>query len=232
MNATNDATVAGIKQPPSSTTKPETGLPPFPWPPETPSSRIEIPRKGLLSPGKNLSISEVQSLLSDTLWAAGYLERSYYSVPGGFALVTRIEGITDVGKPLGETLRYLVSDAEKPFSLPNYILELFVAPKGKYRFLVFIVSDEAIKLSVKELSEEAAIDRLNKGAVSFPSKHFNDSNFTDDHDITVLIYEYELSEAKSQPKLASPGIGSGLHLLNSGISSALNTHVYDAEILK
>jgi hypothetical protein len=197
-------------------------FPAFPWPPDRPSSHTVIPRKGSLARDSKLSLSDVQGLLSDSLRSAGYGQQSYYSAPGGFALVTRLEGIDRNGKPLSDDLRYRLADDKAAFSLATYIKELFLAPDGMYRLLVFVISDESFVTGDSTLSEEKAITLLDQGALSLPVEVFAKIGFSNGHAITALIYEYAVDQSAKEPILILPGrIRPQTHLDKSGISAEL-----------
>jgi hypothetical protein len=51
---------------------------------------------------------------------------SYYRVPGGFALIARLERIDDTGKALSENERFLPPDAKKSFDIGSYVGQLFL----------------------------------------------------------------------------------------------------------
>ena len=127
--------------PPSPTpTLPSPGLPDYPWPPEEPSSLVRIDS---LYPDDwhERSLFEVAELLTAALQEAAYLELGFYAAPGGFVMVTRLEGTDAAGAPLAAERRYQLSDDRSDFSFREYVLSLFFAPKGYYRFIAFVVSD-------------------------------------------------------------------------------------------
>ncbi len=197
-------------------------LPKFPWPPETPSSRMSLPREGILARDSELSLADVEYLLSVALSNAGYYEQSLYSVPGGFALVTRLKGIDDKGNPLGEEMRYKLPKDEKPFSLTSFVSDLFFAPEGHYRFVAFVISNTPFRASTETLSETAALTRLQEGASALP-KSFDKRPFTNAHNVDAMVYEYQINATQSNAELILPGrLSPKTHLVKSGLASSFN----------
>ncbi len=196
-------------------------LPDFPWPPERPSSRMRVDKKWLVTDTGVLTLGDIEARLTDALTAAGYYEQSFYAVPGGFALVTRLEGIDKDGKPLSDDLRYMLPYDEKPFSLTEFVGGLFFAPEGYYRFVTFVISDKPFMTSKEGLSEMDAVARLQEGASDLPSS-IQDMAFGDKYNIDALIYEYRKPSGQASPELLRPGrLPPQTHMTNSGISNAL-----------
>ena len=97
-------------------------FPQFPWPPPKPSALYVIPRGLLVDKefGGTPNLADIQGKLTDALDGAAYYERSYYSVPGGFAMVTRMERIRQDGTA-DLARRWMDVKAEENFSLLAYI---------------------------------------------------------------------------------------------------------------
>lgn len=111
------------------------GIPAFPWPPPKPTSRAPLARNLLATEPANLG--DVARHLEASLASVGYAEYSYYSVPNGFALATRMEQITPQGAPKPDPLRWSSALPPQPvFSLADYMRALFIAPQGDYRVIV------------------------------------------------------------------------------------------------
>ncbi|MBV8774528.1 MAG: TonB family protein [Deltaproteobacteria bacterium] len=71
----------------------------FPWPPPKASARVVLPGRLFQESNQQLPLRAIDLKLSTALESAGYLERSYFAVPDGFALVTRLEQIDIDGTP-------------------------------------------------------------------------------------------------------------------------------------
>lgn len=162
-------------------------LPAYPWPPEAPSWRVDLGQGD--GTGKTSQL-DVWTHLKATLSASGYLEWGVYEVPGGFAAVTRLEAIDSTGKPLAGAERFAPPDRSQTFSLSTYLSQLFFAPEGKYRFVVFVVTDQPFTTAAKTLAENEAVERLERGASSLPSA-YGQLPFSGAHTLHALIYEFE-----------------------------------------
>ena len=207
--------------PPSrtGTTEPaaQVSLPHFPWPPPRPSAQMTLPRARLIAALEhNPSLYDVGDHLSRALDDAGYVERSYYAVPNGFALVARLERILDNGRPAPNGFRYL-PPGEEPFSLTAYLSGLFVAPVGRYRQIVFVVTDRPFAATGDELDQREASDLLREGADRLPA-YFRSIPFGEDYAVASLIYEFEKTGAVGQMRQLPDGrLGAQTHLTRAGI---------------
>jgi hypothetical protein len=69
-------------------------LPDFPWPPPKPSAGAHISFNKL---NKFATFGDINKIISSALDSGEYDERSYFNVPNGFAIVTRLEQIDPYG---------------------------------------------------------------------------------------------------------------------------------------
>jgi len=200
----------------------ESEMPRYPWPPEAPSSRIEIDRMFKPPLKEGMSLFDVSERLSDALADAGYYEKSYYSAPGGFAMVTRLEATDKKGAPLGDEERYRLPAEERDFGFAEFIRNLFFAPEGYYRFIVFIVTDVSFTASEKELGESEALDRLKRGYSGLPDE-YHSIPFSSSHRVEALIYEFKKGAGDQDVEKLLPGrLPPQLHITNSGLGPALD----------
>lgn len=114
----------------------------FPWPPPMPSAREVLPPE-LFGAGRLMTLGEADTLLAWALRSNGYTEMGYYEVPGGFAIVTRMEQINDGGGFAPARWRLDPGPLVR-FSLRAYLEALFTAPRGRYRVTVFVVTDTPV----------------------------------------------------------------------------------------
>ena len=211
---------SGIKTTPEINT--ESDMPRYPWPPEAPSSRIKIDRMFKPPLKEGMSLFDVSERLSDALADAGYDEKSYYSAPGGFAMVTRLEATDKKGASLGDEERYLLPAEERDFGFVEFIRNLFFAPEGYYRFIVFIVTDVSFAASEKELEESEALDRLMRGFSGLPDE-YRSIPFSSRHRVEALIYEFRKGAGDQDVEKLLPGrLPPQLHITNSGLGPALD----------
>jgi hypothetical protein len=199
-----------------------TALPEFPWPPPEPSARTELPVSLFNDPGKaNPSLASVGARLVGALERARYFEYGYYRAPGGFALVARLERMTSDGTPLPEEFRFLQPGSQEPFSLTAYVKQLFFAPEGLYRQIVFVASDQPFAATGARIDAKGAAELLRSGANRL-SGDYERLPFTPEHRVSALIYEFRKGSREGDVSTLLPGrLGARTHLDRAGIYPAL-----------
>jgi outer membrane murein-binding lipoprotein Lpp len=188
----------------------------FPWPPPRASATTAIPQRFVLQQEGATILSHVSERLQTALNEAGYSELSWYAVPGGFALTTRIEQFKPDGRPASGQARWSVSDVPAMQGLSDYMRALFTANPGHYRVIVFIVSDRPLSQSDARVSEADATAWLHRGMTALP-KQIGDGPFSAAHNCTALIYHFK--RIINQPPTyvdSSPLLGRQ-HLQQSGV---------------
>lgn len=192
-------------------------LPPFPWPPPEPSARELIPRRDLLRTDAAVSQGEIGRRIQNALRQAGYTEYSYYSAPGGFALVARLERMKPDGTPDPGEFRFLAPNADEPFSLSSYVSRLFFAPEGYYRQIVFVTTDKPFVASAPAPTAAEAQRLLRQGGNQLPIE-YDSRPFSAAHSVTALIYEFKKNPADRDVETLQPGrIAGAQHLSKAGI---------------
>lgn len=194
--------------------------PAFPWPPPKPTTSTVLDRAWL--PRNAQTLGAAAGRLEQALIATGFLEHSYYSVPGGFALVTRLEQIRADGalKPANERWSTAVP-RHKVFNLADYLVALFTAPQGHYRVIVFVVTDRAIVTGAEGASEDEITDWLGEGMNRLPADIAN-APFTAAHAASALIYQIRKTDVGTpeiNPEGAPPA---RTQLERAGIVAALS----------
>jgi hypothetical protein len=148
-------------------------------------------------------------MLVAALRRAGYVEYSAYYVPCGFALVTRLEHIDDGGNPLKGRNRWNGNViVMQDFTLSEYLRALLLAPEGRYRLIVFVVSPRSFTSDPHVVSKASALEWLQNGAVSL-SEAFSEIQFGDEFRATALIYEFHVRGRLVEPHLELPATLSG-----------------------
>ncbi|MBL8550766.1 MAG: hypothetical protein JNJ73_12350 [Hyphomonadaceae bacterium] len=197
----------------------EVQLPDFPWPPPTPSARFVLQRTLLANARTQFDVGE---RLTSALDRAGYSEYSFYRAPGGFALVARLERMREDGSSAPGDLRFLSPDTSAPFSLGTYVQQLFFAPEGYYRQIVFVTSDKPFTTNPDDtLTAGEAAQLLRQGANRLPES-FRQRQFTAAHRVTALVYEFRKGARDRDVTTLDPGRLAGrTHLQRAGILPAL-----------
>ncbi len=188
--------------------------PAFPWPPPRASTACVL-SKDLLAGATTLGA--VDERLTAALAAQGYAEKSYFTVPGGFALVTRIEQFDDEGASKTGSDRWNSGLRPASFDLAEYVRALFWGRQGKYRVIVFIATDTVFAEKKDGVAQDAAREWLRTGA-PFLAPSIAEQAFGPRHRCTALVYEFELREALTEPRFLDPSTLPALtHIQKSGI---------------
>jgi hypothetical protein len=197
--------------------------PPFPWPPPAASARTVLPPLFLQYSSPTRTLGDIDALLSSALDATGYGEKGYYSVPGGFALATRLEQISSDGRSIPPPDRFSPSAVVPKFWSIDYLKALFTAASGHFRVIVFVVTDQAFTEGPTPPSQDTAQNWPNGGTNILPPAiaSAKQSKYVA---VTALIYEFESANdvGSRQLKLLIPGgLDATIHLRMSGLWSAL-----------
>lgn len=168
------------------------------------------------------SLGDVARHLETALAKVGYAEYSYYAVPGGFALATRMEQITRNGTPKPDPLRWSTQLPGQPvFSLGDYLRTLFTAPQGDYRVIVFIVTGESFGTTAQAPSESTARAWLTDGMDHLPPR-IAGLPFTPQMAGSALVYQFRKLGHDDVPIANPDGASPARDQLNrSGITAAL-----------
>lgn len=203
-----------------SQTNPLLNLPAYPkWPPEKASTRIGLDY--LIEGREGLSLYDAGQRLRTALREANYIQHSFYSVPGGFILVTDTEQISPEGAGYTGTKRYQMP-GEGRDSWWLIIRDLFLErPDSFYRYIAIVVSDQPFSAVGEELTREEAVERLQLGNTDL-GQEAREFAFTSNHSVTALIYEFMNGGADTKLEMISPGrLDAGLHLSASGLDQTI-----------
>jgi len=178
--------------------------------------------RSLLARGDHATLGDVARHLDLALARVGYSERSYYAVPGGFAVATRLEQITPDGTPKADPQRWSTTLPEQPvFSLGDYLRALFAAPRGDYRVIVFIVTDQAFATSARIATNAQAEAWLAGGLDRLP-RALQAIAFDADFGASALVYQFRKTAHADPPVALDNSAASAARQLDrSGISAAL-----------
>ena len=198
-------------------------FPEFPWPPPRASATEVLPNSLINVVADSTTLGDIDQWITSTLHSTGYFENSYLAVPGGFALVTRLEQIESTGESKNGPERWSLDPAPVPFSITNYLESLFFGTPGYYRVIVFIITPYPFSQSDERVTPDLTHSWLADGFNRLP-REVAHLNYTDSFATTVLIYEFARATENDQPSFTYPGdLLSRVHLKRSGIWSALQS---------
>lgn len=192
-------------------------LPSFPWPPPQPSSSLT------LSPSRfagDETFGDVNNRIIAALEAGGYAQYSYYRVPGGFAIVARLERIRDDARAEPEPNRFLEPSEQERSNPLAFLHNLFFAPEGYYRQVVFLTSNVAVTETAPPPTAEEAAALLESGAETFPLS-YRQMKMEAGHRVTALIYEFRKRGEADAAVQRPGGWNAATHLERSGLLAAL-----------
>lgn len=192
----------------------------FPWPPPAASATQVLSRD--IFRGSPADLGAVDAVLSRALDARGYVEKRYYGVPDGFALITRIEQMLPDGASSPEPARWSVEPPRlRPLSFTDYIKALFTAEPGFYRVLVFVVTATPFGQSPERMTSDQIKELFSAGLNVLPPV-LAEIPYTPRTACTVLIYEFRKPDRADPARPLVPGaLGASVHLTRSGLLDAL-----------
>lgn len=197
----------------------ETQIPEFPFPPPMASAFDTIPRELLVAGKNHPKLKDVDAALSSAFAKCGYGEKSFYAVPDGFAMASRLEQINADGS-FGANRWSLETEPIRSFSITSYLSALFRAREGHYRVVVFVATNHPFEQTDAKVTSDQATSWVKKGLNQLPKK-IGDRDYTDDYACTAEIYEFE-TLGGGQSRFVEPSEITGrTHLEKSGILAAL-----------
>jgi hypothetical protein len=205
--------------PPPPPPPPPDSIPEFPWPPPEPSAQSSIDSRLLADSSADTTyLRDVEAKLRAALDSCGYYEKSYYSVPDGFALATRLEQISKDGTPKQPPERWACEvQPLRKFSLAAFLKALFFATPGYYRVIVFVVSSQPFVGADVGVTRDEAVSWLSDGLNRLP-KSIGVREFSGDHYCETLIYEFEQLDIGKEAVKVIPGyIDWYTHLEKAGL---------------
>jgi hypothetical protein len=170
--------------------------------------------------------ADIDAILIAALNAGGYTARSYYSVPNGFALATRIEQINEDGTPKTPPARFAIEPEPVSILRPmDYLRALLKGVPGYYRVIVFIVTDTPFQASGERPTEAQATEWVSSGVNVLP-RAIGELPFTRDVNCTALVYEFTRKPGADSgaTQFDVPGrLDAMTHLVRSGIWRGFGT---------
>lgn len=193
----------------------------FPWPPPPPSA-MDLIDDRILGVNKDTTLQDIDDRIRTALRASGYHDSSYYPLPSGFALATRLEQIDAHGAPLQGPERFNLRSPPVGFSIFAYARAVFAARPGYYRVVVFVVTPWSFGSQGDVPSPQDAAVWVASGLSSLPSSIGELKYKSNSTHCAALIYEFTRTVEDADVVFARPAMMSGHeHLVQSGIWKAL-----------
>ena len=198
-------------------------IPAFPWPPPRASDSMVLDNEdfGFGQEGSE-TLGGMDKVFRRGLSTCGY-EGRYFSAPGGFVLVTRLEQIEDDGSPSPEPARWqLALPGRYDFWNLSFWKNLITGTKGNYRIVALVVSDQGFSQRSEGVDAGQAMAWFGEGWQKLPPG-IRSQPFTSEHTVTALVYEFERSEIEAEVKgpLNPLNLRAKTHLLKAGLLAAL-----------
>lgn len=207
--------------PPASASPPPPAIAQFDWPPPKASAQEAIPDKWLRT-GTAPTLANVADKFEKAMKLAGYQQRSYYSVPRGFALAAQFEHISADGTPLPGEDRWRVGPPRVGnLSLLAFIQALAHAPAGIYRAIVFVVTDAPWTQSTTAPSEAQIMAWAGAGAASLPAA-IGDLPYGPNYRAHALIYEFRKGSSGPAETVLPSAVSGEIHLDKGGLWDPLS----------
>lgn len=172
---------------------PKTGSRVFALPPPRPTDYTNL-APGLFRTGtQRLTYGDIDDRLSDALQRAGYPPRSYYVTCGGFAMVTRVERMRTDGRPFAEPRRFVSMTGTystiEDFTIAGIIRALTSVAEGRFRVLVFLVTDQTVGWADREMTPDEGRALTGGGTANLPHATAT-APAPDDLRVKALVYEF------------------------------------------
>lgn len=196
-------------------------FPSFPWPPPNPSAVAMIPSEVF---EEAVDMGDIKEIIVKALDASGYLEKSYYKVPQGFAIATRLEQIYEDGSPKPDSIRWSselkIGDKSASF-FSTWLKAIFDTNEGHFRVIVFVVAPKIISSFSQKMPRKKAKGLVRQGSLALPSSYADKPNHAN-LVFTALIYEYKLLESEKQARIIDQSEVLGItHLEKAGVWQVL-----------
>ena len=199
----------------------ENRAPAFPWPPPQSSAIDIIPAQLIARAKQPKTLGDVDAILRKALDQSGYVSHSYYSVPGGFSIATRLERFDADGRPAnGQSRWQLDNNSPQSFSLSKYIAALFSTDPGHFRVLVFVTTDRPFAATAAAPSRAQAEGWLAGGFNTLP-RDVAAQSMNADITCTALVYEFEKPPGGTAMVKRPGSLDADRHLRGSGLLAAL-----------
>jgi hypothetical protein len=186
----------------------ETAASLYPWPPPAATARLALDYNALMRLRAFHSLADFNDWLSKQLVASGFSGYKYWSAPGGFAIATSLETITDDGRRVDKD--GFVISAKHGWSLVSYLYDLTSRPAGRARVFIFTLTNDihASETTTVKMETVYAKNWVIGGAYLLSGLDGVDpsSPITPKHFFLALVYEFR-KQMDKDPVLVKDGQG-------------------------
>jgi hypothetical protein len=142
-------------------------------------------------------------------------ESGLFGVPGGFALLAKIERIQEDGAPFPGKYRW-VEGKVPPLDLKDYVGRLFLEKSGFFRVIAFVITTEDYR---PENASAKPLPKISEGAQDLPDEIARDRFKGKNGYILIYSFQKEKGGRLIESKIRS--LSALVHLEKSGILSRL-----------
>lgn len=153
---------------------------------------------------KDRNLGHIDAHLKRILRLAGYSSFGYFEIPSGFILATPIEKIDDDGKPKSEGRWVMMPDQNKSPWYKRLLEIIYLSPKGRYRVMMFVISEFPQKETLEVISAETAKSYTHIGSTGL-SFEKSQTSLSDKYKGSVFIYEFLQRGNHSSPIFINTG---------------------------
>jgi hypothetical protein len=191
----------------------------FDLPPPNWSSRYEIPS---INFSGCKTYADVNLRIKRALGNCGYTDPAYYQISKGFAMVTQLEQFNEDGSPKNEPQRWDAKRVrQEGFSITAYFKSLLFPNPGLFRVFAIIVTSTPFHASGTSIEKVEAMSWLQNG-FNRPPESVEGQKYDDRTAVTVLVYEFNVSESTNKVTQIQPGSITGeTHLRRTKIIESL-----------
>jgi hypothetical protein len=170
------------------------------------------------------TLQDVADKLIEVLETRDYYEYGFYCVPGGFALATRIERIGEDRRSWAGDARWEAGKApllklEDGFSLKRIVGALFRADPGRYRMIVFYVTNKAITPRAEGPGADYA--GLPRRGETELDEGFSTIPFGPNHRVRAFVYEFRRPSVSAPAEFVKQSLPTYTHLDRAGLLAGL-----------
>ena len=175
--------------------------------------------------GPRATLQDAADKLLGALRAQQYHEHGFYCVPGGFALATRIERIAEdrrswSGDDRWEAGKVPLLRLQEGFSLKRIVGALLRADPGRYRMIVFYVTDRPVTPTSERPGEE--FEGLPGGGEGELPDAFDEMPFGPNYRVRAFIYEFRRPSVSASAQFVPQTLPTFTHLDRAGLLARLN----------